>query len=62
MRAEIYRHLINLGFEKEEAEPMSIEFARALGSLGTLGYKALGWTAKAVLITLIESWIAAILF
>jgi len=62
MRAEIYRQLINLGFEKEEAEPMSIEFARALGSMGTAGYKVLGWAAKAVLLSLIESWLAAVLF
>ena len=62
MQAEIYRHLINLGFEEDEARPMSIEFARSLGSLGAAGYKVLGWAAKAVLLSLIESWVAAILF
>jgi hypothetical protein len=62
MRAEIYSQLIKMGFEEEEAIPMSEEFARALSGLGTAGYKLFGWAAKAIVLSLIESWVVAILF
>jgi hypothetical protein len=62
MRAEIYSQLIKLGFEEEEATPMSEEFARLLGGLGTAGYKVFGRAAKAIILSVVESWAVAILF
>ena len=62
MRAEIYSQLIKMGFDEEEAMPMSEEFARVLSGLGRAGYKLFGWAAKAIIIGLVESWAVAILF
>jgi hypothetical protein len=41
---------------------MSDEFARALRALGMVGDRVLGSAAKAILLSLVESWAAAFLF
>ena len=62
MRAETYNQLIRLGFDEEEARPMSEAFAWMLGGLGRAGYKLFGWVAKAILLSPGESRVAPILF
>ena len=61
MRAEIYRQLKGLGFKEKEAQAMSGEFARVLKSLGVASLKAIREIVKSLAVSLLHSWVLALL-